>query len=87
MKHTYQIKGMTCDGCKKHLEQALGKVDGVTTVSVDLKNATSEIEMASHIPLEKLQEALKTSGGNYSISLPGEDVHQHNNTMQPVTNK
>jgi Cu+-exporting ATPase len=87
MNHTYQIKGMSCDGCKKHVEQALGKVDGVTTVSVDLKNATAEIEMAAHIPLEKFQEALKTSGGNYSISLPGEDVHQHDNTMQPVTNK
>ena len=87
MKHTYQIKGMTCDGCKKHVEQALGKVDGVTTVSVDLKNATAEIETASHIPLEKLQEALKTSGGNYNISLPGEDVHQYDNTMHPVPNK
>jgi Cu+-exporting ATPase len=87
MKHTYQIKGMTCDGCKTHVEQTLRKVSGVATVSVDLKKATAEIEMAPHIPLEKLQEALKESGGNNSISLPGEDVHQHDNMMHPVTGK
>ncbi|MEP6645945.1 MAG: heavy metal-binding domain-containing protein, partial [Saprospiraceae bacterium] len=87
MKHTYQIKGMTCNGCKTHVEQALSKVDGVASVSVDLKNSTAEIEMGAHIPLEKLQEGLKSSGGNYSISLPGDDMHQHDTMMHPLTTK
>jgi Cu2+-exporting ATPase len=54
------------------VEEALKKVDGVTGVSVDLKKAEADIEMESHIPLEKFQEALKIEGGNYSISLPGD---------------
>ena len=59
MKHTYQIKGMTCDGCRTHVEQALSKADGVSTVSVDLKKATAAIEMAAHIPLENFSKSSK----------------------------
>ncbi len=70
MKHTYQIKGMSCNGCKTHVEQALSKAEGVSSVTVDLQKAEAVIEMQSHIPVEKLQEILKKSGGNYSISFP-----------------
>jgi copper-(or silver)-translocating P-type ATPase len=56
------------------VEDALKKVDGVTGVSVDLLKAEAVIEMESHIPLEKFQEALKNEGENYSISLPGDTV-------------
>jgi Cu2+-exporting ATPase len=74
MKHTYQIHGMSCKGCKTHVEEALKKVEGVSTVAVDLAKAEAVIEMQSHIPLEKLQEALKNSGGNYSITLPMKEM-------------
>lgn len=77
MKHTYQIQGMTCNGCKNHVEQALNQVKGVTGASVDLQKAEAVIEMGSHIPLEKFQETLKSSGGNYSISLPGNGTPKH----------
>ena len=72
MIHTYSVYGMSCNNCRAHVEEALKKVDGVTGVSVDLKKAEADIEMESHIPLEKFQEALKIEGGNYSISLPGD---------------
>ncbi|MGO3284480.1 MAG: heavy-metal-associated domain-containing protein, partial [Mesonia sp.] len=68
MKHTYHIEGMTCNGCRKHVEDTLSKVKGVTEVSVDLENEQAEIEMESHIPLEKFQKALENDGGGYSIS-------------------
>src|SRR5665647_1589640 len=78
MKHSYEIHGMTCDGCRTHVEEALSKVKGVSGVKVDLKKADAVIKMKSHIPLEKLQEGLKNSDGNYSISLPGESSNDHN---------
>ena len=91
MKHTYEIQGMTCDGCRTHVEESLSKVEGVSSVIVDLKKADAVIEMKSHIPLEKLQEALKNSGGNYSISLPGEDMHknkeEHPSTPEKASGK
>lgn len=85
MKHTYEIQGMTCAGCRTHVEQALTKVEGVSSVSVNLQKAQAVIEMQSHIPLEKLQEALKNSGGNYTISVPGEDTQQYNKNEQSLT--
>jgi len=68
MKHTYHIHGMTCNGCRSHVEQTLSKVEGVSNASVNLENAEATIEMESHIPIEKFQEALKEDGGAYSIS-------------------
>src|SRR5674476_1246713 len=72
MTHRYTVYGMSCNNCRAHVMEALKKVDGVTHVSVDLPKAEAVIEMESHIPLEKFQEALKNEGGNYSISLPGD---------------
>ncbi len=66
---------MSCNNCKIHVEQALGKAEGVSSVTVDLQKGEAVIEMKSHIPLAKMQEALKNSGGNYTISIPGKDIH------------
>ncbi|CAN5241697.1 heavy metal translocating P-type ATPase [soil metagenome] len=75
MKHTYQIHGMTCNGCRNHVENALNNVEDVTKAAVDLQREEAVIEMESHIPLEKLQNALKSS--SYSISLPGHGTQEH----------
>jgi P-type Cu+ transporter len=72
MTHTYAVYGMSCNNCRTHVEEALKKVDGVKSVSVDLQRAEAVIVMESHIPLEKFQEALKNEGGDYSISLHGD---------------
>ncbi|VXC28508.1 heavy metal translocating P-type ATPase [Maribacter litoralis] len=67
MKHVYHIHGMTCNGCRSHVEQTLSKVDGVTNASVDLEKAEATIEMQSHIPIETFQNVLEKEGGTYSI--------------------
>ncbi len=75
MKHTYNINGMTCNGCRSHVEETLSKVDGVSKVAVNLEKAEASIEMESHIPIERLQEALKNDGGSYSIHNLGAQHH------------
>ena len=75
MKHKYQVHGMTCNGCRTHVEETLSKVKGVTSVAVDLEKAEATIEMESHIPIEKFQEALKADGEQYSIHKNGEHHH------------
>lgn len=72
MKHTYHIHGMTCNGCRSHVEETLSKVEGVSNASVNLEKAEATIEMESHIPIERFQEALKNDGGRYSIHKEGE---------------
>lgn len=70
MKHNYQISGMTCMGCRAHVENSLKNVEGVTNAKVDLQKASAEIEMEKHIELEKFQAALEDS--NYEIYLADE---------------
>ena len=75
MKHTYHVKGMTCNGCRSHVEETLSKVKGVSLVKVNLEKAEATIEMESHIPIETFQKALKNDGGRYSIHSNGELHH------------
>ena len=82
MKHTYHIQGMTCNGCRNHVEQTLSKIEGVTNAVVNLEKAEATIEMESHIAIDKFQEALKADGGRYSIHKNGE--HHHTNDKMKV---
>ncbi len=72
MKHTYQVSGMSCTGCRNHVEQTLSKVEGVTSVAVDLEKGEASIEMDSHIPLEVLQKTMQQDAEAYSIHNFGE---------------
>ncbi|PQJ82892.1 heavy metal translocating P-type ATPase [Polaribacter glomeratus] len=72
MKHTYHIHGMTCNGCRGHVEEILSKVEGVSKVEVNLEKAEAILEMEVHIAIEKFQEALKDDGASYSIHKSGE---------------
>jgi Cu2+-exporting ATPase len=75
MKHTYQINGMSCNGCKSHVTEALSEIENIQDVSVSLEEGTAEIQMSEHVELETLQEALNDLSGNYSIQLPGDHSH------------
>ncbi|WGF93953.1 heavy metal translocating P-type ATPase [Aequorivita marisscotiae] len=70
MKHTYKIHGMTCNGCRGHVEKTLSEIEGVSQASVNLEKAEAVIEMENHIPLKVFEKALEDDGGSYSISLP-----------------
>jgi cation transport ATPase len=58
MTHTYNITGMTCNGCKASVEKSLNALDAVNEVKVNLEKGEAEITMSSHISTEKLQNAL-----------------------------
>lgn len=83
MKHTYHIHGMTCNGCRGHVEKTLANVDGVTNASVNLEKAEATIESESHIPINTFKEALKKDGDRYSIHNVGEHVHTPTKEAQP----
>ncbi len=81
MKHTYHIYGMTCNGCRSHVEKTLLKEKSVSNVSVNLEKEEAIIEMESHIPIERFQEALKNDGGRYSIHKLREH-HRHSEAKE-----
>src|SRR5690606_23106502 len=76
MKHTYHIHGMTCNGCRAHVERTLSQVEGVQKASVDLEKSEAIIEMEKHVPIETFQQALQSDGGRYSIHAPGHHHHR-----------
>ena len=69
MTHTYQITGMTCNGCSNHVQKTLSEVQGVSKVEVNLQEKQASIEMEKHIPLEIFKIALEKDGGKYSIEI------------------
>ncbi len=76
MKQIYSIQGMSCNGCKNHVQQALSKAPGVNEVAVDLDKAEAEIDMSFHLSISSIQEALKEAGEQYSIHISGDHSNQ-----------
>nr|WP_288931830.1 heavy metal translocating P-type ATPase [uncultured Allomuricauda sp.] len=86
MKHTYHIHGMSCNGCRNHVEETLSKVDGVNAVEVNLEKAEAVIEMEEHIPIKKFEEALEKDGGGYGIHTEGHHHKPRKEEKKPVSN-
>ncbi len=58
MTHTYNVKGMSCGGCKASVEKYLGQVENVTKVVANLEKEEAEVTMSSHVATETLKRAL-----------------------------
>ncbi|MBL87468.1 MAG: heavy metal transporter [Winogradskyella sp.] len=58
MTHTYDVTGMTCNGCKASVEKALSALSDVDNVEVDLNSGTATIKMHKHVGVDALQNAL-----------------------------
>lgn len=84
MTHTYPITGMTCQGCRNHVEETLSRVPGVDKVAVDLERGEAIIDMTTHIALDTLQRALEKEGSPYRIHAPGHRL-EHSIHSQPET--
>lgn len=67
MKHQYRIIGMSCMGCRSHVQEALSEVDGITLAEVNLELGKAELTMEHHIAIETLDQAIKEAGAHYSI--------------------
>ncbi|MEJ7610491.1 MAG: MauE/DoxX family redox-associated membrane protein [Ferruginibacter sp.] len=67
MTHTYNITGMTCNGCVAKVKSALLKMGDITEAEVQLQAPQGKITMQNHIPTDTLQAAL-TQAGNYTIT-------------------
>lgn len=75
MIHTYNITGMTCDGCRTKVEKTLNAIDDVEA-KVSLKPPIATITMEKHIPTTQLQEAL-TAVGKYTIEMSSAKTKEH----------
>ena len=58
MTHTYNITGMTCNGCVAKVKSELLKLGDITSADVQLDAPQATITMNKHIPLASLQQAI-----------------------------
>lgn len=66
MNSTYHITGMHCAGCVRKVEEAIGSLNGVTSVAVNLESETAEIETEGTIDEVELKRAVR-SAGDYQL--------------------
>jgi copper chaperone CopZ len=59
MTQTYQITGMTCNGCRSKVQDLLSRAEGVKHVKVDLAKGEAVIEMEGGIMEGVISAALK----------------------------
>src|SRR5688572_29811096 len=76
MTHSYNISGMSCGSCVARIKSALLKIGDITEANVQLTTPQATISMQRHIPLERLQAAIGSTG-NFVIS--------ETKTSSPVT--
>jgi Cu2+-exporting ATPase len=76
MKQTYKIIGMSCDGCKNHVQKTLNQIEGVKEAQVDLNKGEAVITTNKHIPTFKLQKVFE--GTQYALYEHGEHIVTEN---------
>lgn len=70
MKQKFDVTGMTCSACSAHVEKAVGKLDGIRTVNVNLLQNSMVVEYdETALHTEDIIKAVESGG--YGASLQG----------------
>ncbi|HEY4358944.1 MAG TPA: heavy metal translocating P-type ATPase [Acidobacteriaceae bacterium] len=81
---TLRITGMTCAACQHHVEQALQRVPGVESASVNLMAHTGTISSTGDIPSETLIQAVRNAGYDASMQEAASSSHsEHDHAEEP----
>ncbi len=59
---TVKIKGMSCQHCVKAVTKALGEIEGVSDIRVDLASGEASFEESRPVSLEIIAEKVKKAG-------------------------
>ncbi|PPJ01649.1 cation-transporting ATPase [Nocardia nova] len=63
---TYTVTGMTCGHCAASVQKEIGKIDGVTSVDVDL--ASGRIQVESAAPLTDAEVVAAVDEAGYQVA-------------------
>lgn len=73
-KKIYSVKGMHCASCVRVLEKAIGRVDGVANVNVNLATEKATVNFSKKIEDQKIKEAVQKAG--YGLEEVNEDIEK-----------
>jgi Cu+-exporting ATPase len=62
MIQRFNVTGMTCQNCVRHVSQALNALPGVRSVQVDLDSGTAQLDVDRELPREQVTAALDEAG-------------------------
>ena len=68
MKLDFEVAGMTCLDCSRHITKALERVAGVRSASVDYRGGRASVELEREVPAEELVAAVERAG--YQATIP-----------------
>jgi copper chaperone len=68
MTTTYSVTGMSCQHCVAAVRDEVGKVDGVTSVAVDLASGAVTIESDAPVDPAAVTAAIEEAG--YEVAAP-----------------
>ena len=72
MKKRYHVSGMTCSACSSHVEKAVGKLEGMEAVSVNLLTETMEVSYdEKKTGGEEIVAAVEKAGYGASLLIGG----------------
>lgn len=66
MKQTVQVLGMTCQNCRRGVEEKIAAIDGLSDVQVSLENAEASFTSTVAVSVDKLANVL---GAKYTVNL------------------
>jgi copper chaperone len=59
---TITIKGMTCGHCVMAVKKALGSIEGIKDVNVNLKTGKATFEEEKAVDMQLIREAIRKAG-------------------------
>jgi copper chaperone CopZ len=68
---TFDVAGMTCMSCARHVDQALRDLEGVTDVRVSVREGKAVVADDGRSPIEVMIAALREAGYEAAPAVPG----------------
>jgi len=62
MQTTIKVKGMTCQHCVMSVRKALGKLEGIQNVDVDLQQAEVRFDNTKGVASDLVKKAIEEAG-------------------------
>jgi len=62
MQTTIKVKGMTCQHCVMSVKKALGKLEGIQSVDVDLQQAEVRFDNTKGVASDLVKKAIEEAG-------------------------
>ncbi|TCM39528.1 heavy-metal-associated domain-containing protein [Kribbella sp. VKM Ac-2568] len=59
---TYTVAGMTCGGCARSVNNSISKLDGVTSVDVDVTTGTVAVHSSTPLDDDQVRAAIEDAG-------------------------